>query len=106
MAGESILLVGKNPATEELVFHLSSGGWQIASVREIDEATEQLEHQEYDLVIADIEKRIIVQTLDGVDGSQKKAAERLRLNPTTLHEKMKRYKIIPERHRSRPAISA
>jgi DNA-binding NtrC family response regulator len=45
--------------------------------------------------IADIEKRIIVQTLERVEGSQKKAAERLRLNPTTLHEKMKRHKILP-----------
>jgi DNA-binding NtrC family response regulator len=57
-------------------------------------------------LIADIEKRIIVQTLDNVDGSQKRAAERLRLNPTTLHEKMKRYKILPERHRSRSIVSA
>ncbi len=48
-------------------------------------------------LIADIEKRIIVQTLERVDSSQKKAAKELRLNPTTLHEKMKRYKILPER---------
>ena len=52
-------------------------------------------------LIADIEKRIIVQTLERVEGSQKKAAEELRLNPTTLHEKMKRYKILPERSRQR-----
>lgn len=45
--------------------------------------------------IADIERRVIIQTLARVDGSQKKAAERLRLNPTTLHEKMKRHKILP-----------
>jgi DNA-binding NtrC family response regulator len=57
-------------------------------------------------LIADIEKRIIIQTLEKVDGSQKKAAERLRLNPTTLHEKMKRYKILPDRIRNRTAISA
>ena len=45
--------------------------------------------------IADIEKRIIVQTLERVDGSQKRAAEKLRLNPTTLHEnEMKRHKIL------------
>ena len=44
--------------------------------------------------IADIEKRIIVQTLERVDGSQKRTAEKLRLNPTTLHEKMKRHKIL------------
>ncbi len=52
-------------------------------------------------LIADIEKRIIVQTLERVDGSQKRAAEELRLNPTTLHEKMKRYKILPAYRRQR-----
>jgi DNA-binding NtrC family response regulator len=52
-------------------------------------------------LIADIEKRIIVQTLERVDGSQKRAAEELRLNPTTLHEKMKRYKILPAVRRPR-----
>ncbi|MGH9322073.1 MAG: sigma-54-dependent transcriptional regulator [Vicinamibacteria bacterium] len=52
-------------------------------------------------LIADIEKRIIVQTLERVDGSQKRAAEELRLNPTTLHEKMKRYKILPGVRRQR-----
>lgn len=51
-------------------------------------------------LIADIEKRLIIQTLDRVEGSQKRAAEKLRLNPTTLHEKMKRYKILPEKHRN------
>ena len=56
-------------------------------------------------LIADIEKRIIIQTLEHVDGSQKKAAERLRLNPTTLHEKMKRYKILPEKHRNRATVA-
>jgi arginine utilization regulatory protein len=52
-------------------------------------------------LIADIERRIIVETLERVDGSQRRAAEQLRLNPTTLHEKMKRYKILPERQGSR-----
>ena len=50
-------------------------------------------------LIDDIEKRIIVQTLARVDGSQRRAARELRLNPTTLHEKMKRYKILRERNR-------
>ena len=49
-------------------------------------------------LIADIEKRIIVQTLARVHGSQRRAAGELRLNPTTLHEKMKRYNILRERH--------
>jgi DNA-binding NtrC family response regulator len=57
-------------------------------------------------LIADIEKRIIIQTLEGVDGSQKKAAEKLRLNPTTLHEKMKRYHILPDKIRGRSPVSA
>lgn len=52
-------------------------------------------------LIADIEKRIILQTLERVAGSQKRAAEELRLNPTTLHEKMKRYKILPSTRRPR-----
>jgi DNA-binding NtrC family response regulator len=52
-------------------------------------------------LIADIEKRIILQTLERVDGSQKRAAAELRLNPTTLHEKMKRYKILPSLRRQR-----
>lgn len=51
--------------------------------------------------IAYIEKRIILQTLERVDASQKRVAERQRLNSTTLHEKMKRYKILPERSRPR-----
>jgi DNA-binding NtrC family response regulator len=55
-------------------------------------------------LIIDIEKRIIIQTLQSVAGSQKKAAEMLRLKPTTLHEKMKRYKIIPEK--VRPAFKS
>ncbi|MFQ5789548.1 MAG: sigma-54-dependent transcriptional regulator [Acidobacteriota bacterium] len=61
----------------------------------------RLKHASLRELIADIEKRIILQTLERVDGSQKRAAERLRLNPTTLHEKMKRYKILPERSRAR-----
>jgi DNA-binding NtrC family response regulator len=52
-------------------------------------------------LIADIEKRIILQTLERVDGSQKRAAEELRLNPTTLHEKMKRYKLLSGARRPR-----
>ncbi|HSF17457.1 MAG TPA: helix-turn-helix domain-containing protein [Vicinamibacteria bacterium] len=52
-------------------------------------------------LIADIEKRIILQTLERVDGSQKRAAQELRLNPTTLHEKMKRYKILAPARRQR-----
>jgi len=51
-------------------------------------------------LISDMEKRIIIQTLESVAGSQKRAAQMLRLKPTTLHEKMKRYKILPDKVRS------
>lgn len=51
-------------------------------------------------LIADTEKQIIIRTLKAVAGSQRKAAQLLRLKPTTLHEKMKRYRILPHRMRS------
>lgn len=63
----------------------------------------RLHHISLKEVMADIEKRIILETLARVDGSQKKAAEQLHLNATTLHEKMKRYKILPEKSRSASA---
>ena len=55
MAGESILLVGKNLATEELLSHLSSGAWQIDTVRELDEALEKLKDRDNDVIIVDAE---------------------------------------------------
>jgi DNA-binding NtrC family response regulator len=44
-------------------------------------------------VITDVEKRLIESTLDAAGGVQKKAAELLRIKPTTLNEMIKRYDI-------------
>jgi two-component system response regulator PilR (NtrC family) len=44
-------------------------------------------------VVTDFEKRLIESTLDAVGGVQKRAAELLRIKPTTLNEMIKRYDI-------------
>jgi DNA-binding NtrC family response regulator len=44
-------------------------------------------------VITDVEKRLIESTLEAAGGVQKKAAELLRIKPTTLNEMIKRYEI-------------
>jgi two-component system response regulator PilR (NtrC family) len=48
-------------------------------------------------VITSVEKRLIESTLDAAGGVQKKAAELLRIKPTTLNEMIKRYEIGPRR---------
>jgi two-component system response regulator PilR (NtrC family) len=48
-------------------------------------------------VITSVEKRLIEETLDAAGGVQKKAAELLRIKPTTLNEMIKRYEIGPRR---------
>ena len=50
-------------------------------------------------VITDVEKRLIESTLDAAGGVQKRAAELLRIKPTTLNEMIKRYEIGPRRGR-------
>jgi two-component system response regulator PilR (NtrC family) len=50
-------------------------------------------------VITDFEKRLIESTLDVAGGVQKRAAELLRIKPTTLNEMIKRYDIRPRRKR-------
>ena len=45
-------------------------------------------------VIAGIEKTFIERALRRTGGNQKRAAQELRLNPTTLHEKMKRHGLL------------
>jgi two-component system response regulator PilR (NtrC family) len=50
-------------------------------------------------VITDVEKRLIESTLEAAGGVQKKAAELLRIKPTTLNEMIKRYEIGPRRRR-------
>jgi len=56
-------------------------------------------------VITDFEKRLIESTLETAGGVQKKAAELLRIKPTTLNEMIKRYDIRPRRKRAGDARS-
>ena len=51
-------------------------------------------------VITDVEKRLIESTLEAAGGVQKRAAELLRIKPTTLNEMIKRYEIGPRRSRA------
>jgi hypothetical protein len=48
-------------------------------------------------VITTVEKRLIESTLDAAGGVQKRAAELLRIKPTTLNEMIKRHDIGPRR---------
>jgi len=50
-------------------------------------------------VVTDFEKRLIESTLESAGGVQKRAAELLRIKPTTLNEMIKRYDIRPRRKR-------
>ena len=47
--------------------------------------------------IAEVERRILLETLERMDGVQKRAAEVLGLKPTTLNEMLKRHGIRPGR---------
>jgi transcriptional regulator with GAF, ATPase, and Fis domain len=51
-------------------------------------------------VITDVEKRLIESTLEAAGGVQKKAAELLRIKPTTLNEMIKRYEIGRRRRKA------
>ena len=51
-------------------------------------------------VITDFEKRLIESTLESAGGVQRRAAELLRIKPTTLNEMIKRYDIRPRRKRA------
>jgi hypothetical protein len=51
-------------------------------------------------VITDVEKRLIESTLEAAGGVQKRAAELLRIKPTTLNEMIKRYDIGPRRKKT------
>src|SRR5688500_15342414 len=51
-------------------------------------------------VITDFERRLIESTLEAAGGVQKKAAELLRIKPTTLNEMIKRHDIRPRRRRA------
>ncbi len=51
-------------------------------------------------VVTNFEKRLIESTLESAGGVQKRAAELLRVKPTTLNEMIKRYDIAPRRKRN------
>jgi two-component system response regulator PilR (NtrC family) len=51
-------------------------------------------------VISDVERRLIESTLEAAGGVQKRAAELLRIKPTTLNEMIKRYDIRPRRKKA------
>jgi DNA-binding NtrC family response regulator len=51
-------------------------------------------------VMASVERRLIESTLEAAGGVQKKAAELLKIKPTTLNEMIKRHDIDPRRRRS------
>jgi hypothetical protein len=57
-------------------------------------------------VITDFEKRLIESTLEAAGGVQKRAAELLRIKPTTLNEMIKRHDIRPRRKRSGTLVPA
>ena len=51
-------------------------------------------------VITSVEKRLIESTLEAAGGVQKRAAELLKIKPTTLNEMIKRYEIGPRRRKA------
>ncbi|HXH26051.1 MAG TPA: sigma-54 dependent transcriptional regulator, partial [Vicinamibacterales bacterium] len=51
-------------------------------------------------VITNVEKRLIESTLEATGGVQKKAAELLKIKPTTLNEMIKRYEIGTRRRKT------
>jgi DNA-binding NtrC family response regulator len=56
-------------------------------------------------VVTNFEKQLIESTLESAGGVQKRAAELLRIKPTTLNEMIKRYDIAPRRRRNGEAAS-
>ncbi len=53
-------------------------------------------------VITNVEKRLIESTLEAAGGVQKRAAELLKIKPTTLNEMIKRYEIGTRRKKGAP----
>ena len=51
-------------------------------------------------VITSVERRLIESTLEAAGGVQKRAAELLKIKPTTLNEMIKRHEIDARRKRS------
>jgi DNA-binding NtrC family response regulator len=56
--------------------------------------------------VTNLERRLIETTLAAAGGVQKRAAEMLRVKPTTLNEMMKRHDIRPRRRLADPAGDA
>ena len=54
-------------------------------------------------MITNVEKRLIESTLEATGGVQKRAAELLKIKPTTLNEMIKRYDIGTRRKKSATA---
>jgi DNA-binding transcriptional regulator YdaS (Cro superfamily) len=54
-------------------------------------------------VITNVEKRLIESTLEAAGGVQKRAAELLKIKPTTLNEMIKRYEIGTRRKKASAA---
>ncbi|HOC19319.1 MAG TPA: sigma-54 dependent transcriptional regulator [Vicinamibacterales bacterium] len=57
---------------------------------------------DFNQVTADVQRHLIESALEAAGGVQKRAAELLRLKPTTLNEMIKRYDIRSRRGRQRP----
>jgi DNA-binding NtrC family response regulator len=57
-------------------------------------------------VITNVERRLIESTLEAAGGVQKKAAELLRIKPTTLNEMIKRHDIGARRRKGQPISDA
>jgi DNA-binding NtrC family response regulator len=57
-------------------------------------------------VITNVERRLIESTLEAAGGVQKKAAELLKIKPTTLNEMIKRHDIGPRRRKGQPISDA
>ena len=57
-------------------------------------------------VTAAYERQWIESALEAAGGVQKRAAELLRIKPTTLNEMIKRYDIRPRRKKATPAATA
>jgi two-component system response regulator PilR (NtrC family) len=53
-------------------------------------------------VISSVERRLIESTLEAAGGVQKRAAELLKIKPTTLNEMIKRHEIGPRRKKGAP----
>ena len=66
--------------------------------------TDPPQPREFKALLADYERQLIRQALASCAGVQRRAAERLGVLPTTLHEKMKRLGLV-ERADTDPGVA-